>query len=185
MTVGPVITWTNEQIQAHVDKVSSLPGATILFGGRPLKNHTIPSCYGAYEPTAISVPIDVYMSNFQLCSQELFGPFQLVIEYKDAEIEKVIECCNSYENRLTAGVVSNDVLFLDKVLGRTNNGVTYSGIRGRTTGAPQNHWFGPTGDPRGAGIGTQEAILLCYTTHREIIRDYGPIAENWKLPPPS
>jgi 1-pyrroline-5-carboxylate dehydrogenase len=76
-------------------------------------------------------------------------------------------------------------LFLDRILGQTNNGVTYSGIRARTTGAPQNHWFGPSGDPRGAGIGTPEAILLCYTTHREIIRDYGPIADNWKIPPPS
>lgn len=97
----------------------------------------------------------------------------------------MIECCNKYENRLTAGVVSNDVLFLDKVLGQTNNGVTYTGIRARTTGAPQNHWFGPCGDPRGAGIGTKEAILHCYTSHREIIRDYGPIVDNFKIPPPS
>jgi 1-pyrroline-5-carboxylate dehydrogenase len=69
LTVGPVLSWTNEKIQEHVDKVSSLPGAKILFGGKPLKNHTIPACYGAYEPTAVSVPIDVYMQNFQVCSQ--------------------------------------------------------------------------------------------------------------------
>jgi 1-pyrroline-5-carboxylate dehydrogenase len=69
LTVGPVITWTNEQIQAHVDNLMALPGAITLFGGKPLKNHTIPSCYGAYEPTAISIPIDVYMKNFKLCSQ--------------------------------------------------------------------------------------------------------------------
>lgn len=84
MTVGPVLTWTNEQIQDHVDKIRALPGSMTLFGGKPLKNHSIPSCYGAYEPTAISVPIDVYMQNFDLCSKELFGPFQLVIEYKDS-----------------------------------------------------------------------------------------------------
>ena len=29
----------------------------------------------------------------------------------------------------------------------------------RTTGAPQNHWFGPCGDPRSAGIGSPEAII--------------------------
>lgn len=185
LTVGPVITWNNQKIQEHVDAVSSLPGAITLFGGKPLKNHTIPEIYGAYEPTAVSVPIDTYMKNFEICSQELFGPFQVVVEYKDSEVDKVIECCNRYENRLTAGIVSNDVLFLDKILGQTNNGVTYTGIRARTTGAPQNHWFGPCGDPRGAGIGTKEAILHCYTSHREIIRDYGPIADNFKIPPPS
>lgn len=59
------------------------------------------------------------------------------------------------EHHLTCGVVSNDPIFKDKVLGNTVNGTTYSGIRARTTGAPQNHWFGPGGDPRGAGIGTK------------------------------
>ena len=28
------------------------------------------------------------------------------------------------------------------------------------SGAPQNHWFGPAGDPRAAGIGTPEAIKM-------------------------
>jgi hypothetical protein len=37
------------------------------------------------------------------------------------------------------------------VLAATINGTTYCGIRARTTGAPQNHWFGPAGDPRAAG----------------------------------
>lgn len=83
---------------------------------------------------------------------------------------------------LTAGVVSNDPLFLNKVLAHTVNGTTYAGIRARTTGAPQNHWFGPCGDPRSAGIGTKEAILKVWTSHREIITDFGPIAKNWKTP---
>ncbi len=39
------------------------------------------------------------------------------------------------------------------MLANTVNGTTYVGIRARTTGAPQNHWFGPSGDPRGAGEG--------------------------------
>lgn len=55
-------------------------------------------------------------------------------------------------------VVSNDVRFQQHILGSTVNGTTYAGIRARTTGAPQNHWFGPAGDPRAAGIGTPEAI---------------------------
>ena len=61
-------------------------------------------------------------------------------------------------------------------------GVTYAGIRARTTGAPQNHWFGPSGDPRAAGIGTPEAVITTWTGHREIIHDIGPIARDWKTP---
>ena len=63
-------------------------------------------------------------------------------------------------------VVSNDVRFVQHILGSTVNGTTYAGIRARTTGAPQNHWFGPAGDPRAAGIGTPEAIRLVWSTHR-------------------
>lgn len=63
-------------------------------------------------------------------------------------------------------VVSNDVRFTQHILGSTVNGTTYAGIRARTTGAPQNHWFGPAGDPRAAGIGTPEAIRLVWSTHR-------------------
>lgn len=88
------------------------------------------------------------------------------------------------ENHLTAAVVSNDLKFLNKVASNTVNGVTYTGIRARTTGAPQNHWFGPCGDPRGAGIGTPEAIKAVWTSHREIISDV-VVPTNWKLPPPS
>jgi 1-pyrroline-5-carboxylate dehydrogenase len=72
-----------------------------------------------------------------------------------------------------------------QVLGSTVNGTTYTGICARTTGAPQNHWFGPAGDPRGAGIGSPEAIKLVWSCHREIIHDHGPIASDWTTPPPS
>lgn len=36
----------------------------------------------------------------------------------------------------------------------------------RTTGAPQNHWFGPGADCRAAGIGTREAIRVVWSCHR-------------------
>jgi 1-pyrroline-5-carboxylate dehydrogenase len=42
--------------------------------------------------------------------------------------------------------------------------------------------FGPAGDPRGAGIGTPEAIKLVWSCHREIIYDIGPVPKNWSLP---
>ena len=55
----------------------------------------------------------------------------------------------------------------------------YAGIRARTTAAPQQHWFGPSGDPRAGGIHTAEAIKLCWSSHREIIHDYGPVSPEW------
>ena len=84
------------------------------------------------------------------------------------------------ENHLTAGCVSNDQAFLQQVLGNTVNGTMYAGIRAKTTAAPQQHWFGPSGDPRSAGIHTPEAIKLCWSSHREIIYDYGPVPPSWQ-----
>ena len=73
-------------------------------------------------------------------------------------------------------------IHLQAVLASTINGTTYVGRRARTTGAPQNHWFGPCGDPRGAGIGTPEAIKMVWSGHREVILDEGPIPSGWKTP---
>lgn len=42
--------------------------------------------------------------------------------------------------------------------------------------------FGPAGDPRGAGIGTPEAIKLVWSCHREIIYDHGPLPQKWEIP---
>jgi len=102
---------------------------------------------------------------------EIFGPFQIVVEYNDSTIADVLEACERMENHLTAAIVSNDVDFRRKIIANTVNGTTYVGSRARTTGAPQNHWFGPAGDPRAGGIGTKEAIQLVWSTHREIIVD--------------
>ncbi len=84
-------------------------------------------------------------------------------------IYNFIGCLEKMDNHLTCGIVSNDPRFINEVVSNTVNGVTYVGSRARTTGAPQNHWFGPSGDPRACGIGTKEAILGCWTSHREII----------------
>lgn len=85
----------------------------------------------------------------------------------------MVKYLESHEHHLTAGIVSNDVKFINYILKNTVNGVTYVGKRARTTGAPQNHWFGPSNDPRGSGIGTIEAILGVWSNHREIVYDYG------------
>jgi len=164
-----------------------IPGAYLAFGGKELANHTAPPQYGMMEPTAVFVPLKEMLKpeNFDTCVTEIFGPFQVLTEYDDESLELVLEACERIPAHLTAAVVSNNPRFQNKVLGRTVNGTTYTGIRARTTGAPQNHWFGPAGDPRGAGIGTPYAIQLVWSCHREIIHDTGDIPAGWKRLPPS
>ena len=114
---------------------------------------------------------------------EIFGPFQIVVEYDDSTLPDVLKAMEKMENHLTAAIVSNDVDFRRKVLSETVNGTTYVGNRARTTGAPQNHWFGPAGDPRAGGIGTKEAIQLVWSSHREVIVDDNESSKkNWTQP---
>lgn len=184
LTVGPVLTVTNERFEAHRDRLLAIPGARVMFGGRTLEGTTIPPCYGAWEPTAVFVPLEemVRPEHFDACTTEIFGPFQVVTQYNDSTLDLVLEACERMEAHLTAAVVSNDVAFRNHVLGHTVNGTTYCGRRARTTGAPQNHWFGPAGDPRGAGIGSPEAIKLVWSCHREVVQDDGPVPGPWTLP---
>ncbi|CAM9514361.1 unnamed protein product [Discosporangium mesarthrocarpum] len=188
LTVGPVLTVTTEGMLSHMESLLKIEGAKVLFGGKPLEGEgaeAIPPQYGAWEPTAVFVPLGqmLHPENFALCTREIFGPFQVVTEYSDQDLGAVLEACERMSNHLTAAVVSNDNDFQRRVLGSTVNGTTYCGIRARTTGAPQNHWFGPAGDPRGAGIGTREAIRLVWSCHREVITDEGPVGEDWVAPP--
>ncbi len=186
LTLGPVLTWTNDRMQAHIDALLEIPDAELLFGGEALKGHSIPACYGAMEATAVKVPLSALSGDkFDLITTELFGPFQVVVNYSDSDLPVLLDVLERISHHLTAGVVSNDALFLKKVLGASVNGTTYCGMRGRTTGAPQNHWFGPSGDPRAAGIGTPEAIIATWSGHREIVSDQGPLPDNWATPPPT
>lgn len=184
LTIGPVLTVTTEAMLEHKNKLLNIPGSKLLFGGEPLENHWIPSVYGAVKPTAIFVPLEEILKedNYELVTKEIFGPFQVVTEYKKDQLPLVLEALERMHAHLTAAVVSNDPVFVQNVIGNTVNGTTYAGLRARTTGAPQNHWFGPAGDPRGAGIGTPEAIKLVWSCHREVIYDYGPVPKNWELP---
>ncbi len=184
LSLGPVLTWNNEQIHAHIKAIMDIPGAKLLFGGKALEGHTIPDCYGAMEATAIRVPIEAAAGeHFELVTTELFGPFQVIITWGDDQLPLVLDILERMSHHLTAAVVSKDVEFQNAVLGATVNGTTYCGIRARTTGAPQNHWFGPGGDPRGAGIGTLEAIQITWSHHREVIVDQGPMPDGWQTPP--
>ena len=183
LTIGPVLTHSTDDIMNHTNKLLQIPGAKLLFGGKELSNHKIPKCYGAVEPTAVHIPLHEILKDdyFDDCTTELFAPFQVVSTFKDNEIDLVLGACERMSHHLTAAVVSNDVIFTQKVLANTVNGTTYSGLRARTTGAPQNHWFGPAGDTRGAGIGTPEAIKLVWSCHREIIND-SIVPEDWVQP---
>lgn len=184
LTISPVITWTNDKIQAHIENLLKIPGAYVAFGGKPVSAaHSIPSCYGSFEPTAVFVPLEEAMKpeHFSTVTTELFGPLQVITQYSKDQLEHVLEMCERMTNHLTAAVVSNDVKFVTEVLGRTVNGTTYSGIRGRTTGAPQNHWFGPAGDPRAGGIHTAEAIQMVWSCHREIVTDT-IVPDTWSVP---
>jgi len=173
LTIGPVLTLTTKTMLEHANRLLQIPGAYTLFGAKELSNHNIPSEYGAIEPTAIFIPLKEMLKddNFDVCTTEIFGPFQIVTEFNDSNVELVIEACERMSHHLTAAVVSNDTAFQHKILSNTVNGTTYTGIRARTTGAPQNHWFGPAGDVRGAGIGSPESIKMVWSCHREIIND--------------
>ncbi|KAL3335557.1 hypothetical protein AABB24_031670 [Solanum stoloniferum] len=184
LTIGPVLTVSTETMLDHAKKLLQIPGSRLLFGGEALQNHSIPKIYGAIKPTAIFVPLEEILKDehYPLVTKEIFGPFQVVTEYKDNQLPLVLDALEKMHAHLTAAVVSNDIVFLQKVIGNSVNGTTYAGLRARTTGAPQNHWFGPAGDPRGAGIGTPEAIKLVWSCHREIIYDVGPMPLGWKVP---
>ncbi|KAL5064766.1 hypothetical protein RYX36_026503 [Vicia faba] len=184
LTIGPVLTFTTDALLEHTKNLLAIPGSKLLFGGQPLEDHTIPQIYGAIKPTAVYVPLEeiVKDKNYELVTKEIFGPFQVVTDYKNHQLPIVLEALEKMHAHLTAAVVSNDPLFLQEVIGKTVNGTTYAGLRARTTGAPQNHWFGPAGDPRGAGIGTPEAIKLVWSCHREVIYDYGPVSKDWEIP---
>jgi 1-pyrroline-5-carboxylate dehydrogenase len=49
-----------------------------------------------------------------------------VTEYKENEIDTVIDIINNFDHHLTAGVVSNEIGFLNHVTANTVNGVTYT-----------------------------------------------------------
>lgn len=183
LTVGPVLTVSTKRILDHVSRLLTIPGAKLLFGGKELSNHSIPERYGAVQPTAVFVPLEEMLKeeHFETCVTEIFGPFQVVTEFNDSTLQGVLDALEGMSHHLTAALVSDDIKFQTKVLAHSVNGTTYAGRRARTTGAPQNHWFGPAGDPRGCGIGTPEAIKQVWSCHREIIFD-NVIPDNWTQP---
>jgi 1-pyrroline-5-carboxylate dehydrogenase len=71
------MTWNNERIKAHLDAILELDGTKLLFGGNPLKDHSIPAQYGAWEPTSVFVPLKHFRGakKQKLLCTEIFAPF--------------------------------------------------------------------------------------------------------------
>ncbi len=180
LTVGPILTWTTKQLLDHIEKVLAIPGARLLFGGKELENHSIPKEYGAIRPTGIFIPYNQILKHPELVTTEVFAPVCIYTSYQDEYIDEMIEFINNIEHKLTAAIVSNEQDFIRRIASQTNNGTTYVGLRARTTGAPQNHWFGPK-HALAAGIGTDEAILITWTCHREIISDKALVDEAYEF----
>ena len=91
LTCCPVLTWDTQKFMNHVDACLKVPGATLAFGGNALKNHSIPECYGAVEPTAVMVPVEALSDpeHFATLTTELFGPFQVIVQWKEGQIDDV------------------------------------------------------------------------------------------------
>lgn len=172
LTNVPLLSINNDTIQKHIDKLKNINGTRILFGGDTIFG-IVHEKYGFIEPTLIYIPLKEIMKkeNFDIVTTEIFGPVQIITDY--SEIDDVIDCINRIKHKLTAGIVSDNQRFIDYVTGKTTNGTTYTGMNARTTGAPQNHWFGPGGDPRGGSLGTPEAIRHVWAYHRVVTSDIG------------
>ncbi|CAE7372781.1 ALDH12A1 [Symbiodinium natans] len=161
LTNCPVLTWPTDKFLAHMNRVLAIPGASLAFGGKELADHTVPPQYGAVEPTAVRIPIEALEDppSFEVATVELFGPFQVLVDYKEGQQSKVIEAINRMPNHLTAGIVSNNPRFINEVLANSITGTTYAGARARTTGAPVQHWFGPSGDVRSGGMKVVNSLM--------------------------
>eukprot|EP00349_Pseudokeronopsis_sp_Brazil_P006778 CAMPEP_0202961056 /NCGR_PEP_ID=MMETSP1396-20130829/5152_1 /ASSEMBLY_ACC=CAM_ASM_000872 /TAXON_ID= /ORGANISM="Pseudokeronopsis sp., Strain Brazil" /LENGTH=132 /DNA_ID=CAMNT_0049680641 /DNA_START=1245 /DNA_END=1644 /DNA_ORIENTATION=+ len=71
----------------------------------------------------VYVPLKHFTSKnakkFNTLTTELFGPFSLVTNYSTKDIPKVKEVLERMKQNLTAGLVSNDILFNQEILGST------------------------------------------------------------------
>lgn len=166
----PTLSVSNEQIDKHIDDLLKIGGKD-LFRNQHDKDPLVPEQYGTYKPTLIELPFDRIADNFDLVTKEIFAPISIITFYSDDDLSEIIKLTDCMEHRLTCAIVSKDLEFINEFMGKTTNGTTYVGKRARTTGAPQNHFFGPSGDPRAAGIGSVESIINTWSCHRTIVRD--------------
>ena len=162
-SIVPLLSVSKQQFIERFIKLSQL--STLLFG-REIDNSTC-----MWSPTCFSMSCYSFIENYDIVCQELFGPLQVIVQYDDDDIDNIIDTINKIDNKLTCAIVSDNIQFQHKFLENTVNGTTYVGLRARTTGAPQNRWFGPGCDPRGGSLGTPEAIRQVWSYSRSITTD--------------
>lgn len=179
LTNGPLLSHSTQEVLEHIDKLISI-GGLLLWGGKEIKNHSIPDCYGAVEPTAIKISPSNIVEHFSLVTKEIFGPLQIIAIYDEEDIDLVLDIIWHIPHKLTAAIVSNKQNFVNSLLGVSTNGTTYAGYRARTTGAPQWHGFHPAG-ALSANIGTREAMRETWSYDRTIVFDTGPVPRDMKL----
>ncbi|MBI2046057.1 MAG: aldehyde dehydrogenase family protein [Parcubacteria group bacterium] len=181
LTIGPLLSVGTKDILLHIEALSHIPGFDLLFGGEPLGGHTIPEQYGAMEPTAVSLSLKAFLEkkSFSIATKEIFGPFQIIVDYKESELSTVLEIVGNIQHKLTAAVVSDDISFINQIVGATANGTTYAGLRARTTGAPEWHGFHPAG-VLAANIGTIEAVREVWSYGRTVVFDNGSVPNGWE-----
>ena len=171
LTIGATVTWSNQRLYEHSQKVLKIERAKLLWGNASFVPPAGCEGYGYMMPTAIEVPLDKIRQYFDIVTTEVFAPFQLVIPWEtDEELEQIISFLNDLPRHLTAAVVDRDKSFCQKILSRTKPGVTYAGIKAPTTGTPEWLHFGPTSHPADCGIGTPEAIIRTWSQPRLICR---------------
>lgn len=181
LSIGPLLSVQTKDVLTHIEVLSHISGFELLFGGKPLEEHNIPEQYGAIEPTAVLLPVQALLKNetFRLATKEIFGPFQIIVEYSDSDMPAVLKIIRGIKHKLTAAIVSDNISFINQVVGATANGTTYAGYRARTTGAPEWHGFHPAG-VLAANIGTREAIREVWSYGRTIVFDNGAPPDDWQ-----
>lgn len=181
----PLLSVSNKQMKDKINQIlSTIPTAVLITGGQSVSEpNSVPSVYGLFQPTVLFVPWQSLKSveAQHVVFEETFGPLLVCCSYSRDELHDVLKMLDKVEHHLSAGVVSRDPVFVNLILGQSVNGITYVG-KGRTTGAPPNHFFGPSNDPRASGVGTPKCIVDTWTCHREIVIDYGGLSEAPVLP---
>ncbi|XP_026189882.1 delta-1-pyrroline-5-carboxylate dehydrogenase 12A1, mitochondrial [Cyclospora cayetanensis] len=80
LTISPLLSHTNEEIQRHIDALLNLEGASLLFGGSSISGTAVPPAFGLYQPTAVRLPLQLLLKDPAarvLATTEIFGPLQV------------------------------------------------------------------------------------------------------------
>lgn len=167
--IVPTLSVSNGQISEHIEKLAKILIPERIIGGKPIEHLPYFNQYGYYQPTTVITNVEQLNKNISYVSTEIFAPIQILSYYNEDDMDIIQSIIQQLPHKLTCAIVTNDVVIQHKLLACSQNGTTYIGLDARTTGTPQNRWFGPGGNPRDGAIGTPEAIRKMWTFPRSII----------------